>query len=181
MPERDVEVLRVAAGVPAHVLHLHQRVHAREARGRDRRDVAEDVVRDRHLDRLLGRLVAKERPLELQEPGGNCIKIGLPGKSILRDYFLENRSSRRPFLLLRISFPGRRIFIQFIPVFVEARPHRDLDRATCAAVAAQGFPRGGVSLSREFGLAVGGVLLRGRSGRAFSGVAKSLVTFLPSK
>ena len=115
MPERDVEVLRVAAGVPAHVLHLHQRVHAREARGRDRRDVAEDVVRDRHLDRLLGRLVAKERPLELQEPGGNCIKIGPTGKLILRDYFLENRSSGRPFLLLRVSFPGRPIFIQFVP------------------------------------------------------------------
>ena len=39
-------------------------------------------------------------------PGGNCIKIGLPGKLILRDYFQENR---RPFLLLRISFPGRPI------------------------------------------------------------------------
>ena len=32
-------------------------------------------------------------------------KISLPGKSILRDYFQENRTSRRPFLLLRISFP----------------------------------------------------------------------------
>ena len=48
-------------------------------------------------------------------PGGNCIKIGLPGKSILGDYFQENRTSRRTFLLLRISFPGRTIFIQFIP------------------------------------------------------------------
>ena len=25
-------------------------------------------------------------------PGGNCIKIGLPGKLILRDYFQENRT-----------------------------------------------------------------------------------------
>ena len=41
--------------------------------------------------------------------GGNCIKIGLLGKSILRDYFQENRTSRRPFLLLRISFLGRPI------------------------------------------------------------------------
>ena len=49
-------------------------------------------------------------------PGGNCIKIGLPGKSILRDYFQENRTSRRPFLLQRISFPGRPIFIQLPPV-----------------------------------------------------------------
>ena len=45
----------------------------------------------------------------------NCISIGLPGKSILGDYFQENRTSPRPFLLLRISFPGRPIFIQFIP------------------------------------------------------------------
>ena len=49
------------------------------------------------------------------EAGGNCIKIGLPGKSILGDYFQENRTSQSPFLLLRISFPGRPIFIQFIP------------------------------------------------------------------
>ena len=41
-----------------------------------------------------------------QGPGGNCMEIGLPGKSILGDYFEENRTSRRPFLLLRISFPG---------------------------------------------------------------------------
>ena len=41
--------------------------------------------------------------------GGNCIKIGHPGKSILRDYFQENRTSRRPFLLVRISFPRKPI------------------------------------------------------------------------
>ena len=33
-------------------------------------------------------------------------------KSIIRDYFQENRTSQRPFLLLRIGFPGRPIFIQ---------------------------------------------------------------------
>ena len=49
------------------------------------------------------------------ESGMNCIKIGLPGKSILRYYFQENRTSRRPFLLLKISFPGRPILIQFVP------------------------------------------------------------------
>ena len=48
-------------------------------------------------------------------PGTNCIKIGLPGKSILGDYFQENRTSRRPFPLLRIIFPGRPTFIQFMP------------------------------------------------------------------
>ena len=46
-------------------------------------------------------------------------KNRLPGKLILRDYFQENRTSRRPFLLLRISFPGRPIFIQFVPAEVE--------------------------------------------------------------
>ena len=45
----------------------------------------------------------------IRAAGGNCIKIGLPGKLILRDYFQENRTSQRPFLLLRISFPGRPI------------------------------------------------------------------------
>ena len=35
--------------------------------------------------------------------------IGLPGKSILGDYFQEKGTSRRPFLLPRISFPGRPI------------------------------------------------------------------------
>ena len=44
--------------------------------------------------------------------GMNCIKIGLPGKSILGDYFQENKTFQRPFLLLRISFPGRPIFKQ---------------------------------------------------------------------
>ena len=39
-------------------------------------------------------------------------KIGLPGKSILGDYFQENMTSRRRFLLQRISFPGRPIFTQ---------------------------------------------------------------------
>ena len=52
-------------------------------------------------------------------PRGNCIKIGFSGKSILRDYFQENRISQRPFLLLKISFPGRPIFIQFIPEHVD--------------------------------------------------------------
>ena len=48
-------------------------------------------------------------------PEGKCIKIGLPGKSILRDYFQENMTSRRPFLLLIINFPGRLIFTQSFP------------------------------------------------------------------
>ena len=59
-------------------------------------------------------------------PGADCIKIGLPGKFILRDYFQENRTSGRTFLLLRISFTGRPIFIQFVPgVPVADRRARD--------------------------------------------------------
>ena len=58
---------------------------------------------------------ARHKSLRRCRPGGNCRKIGLPGKSILVDYFQENRTSRRPFLLLRIGFPKRPIFIQFIP------------------------------------------------------------------
>ena len=49
------------------------------------------------------------------DPVCNCIKIGLPGKPILRDYFQENKTSQRPFLLLRINFPGRPIFLQLPP------------------------------------------------------------------
>ena len=49
------------------------------------------------------------------EEGGNCIKIGLSGKSILRDYFQENGTFQRPVILLRISFPGGPVFIQFVP------------------------------------------------------------------
>ena len=58
---------------------------------------------------------SRSPPYTSLSTGGNCIKIGLPGKSILGDYVQENGTSRRPFLLLRISFPGRPIFIQFIP------------------------------------------------------------------
>ena len=66
--ERDVEVLPVADGVGAHVLDLHEGVHAREALGGDGTDVALDLILDGHCDRLLRRLVAEERLLELQEP-----------------------------------------------------------------------------------------------------------------
>ena len=55
-------------------------------------------------------------PASGETPGMSCIKIGLPRKLILGDYSQENRTSRRPFLLLRIRFPGRTIFIQFIQV-----------------------------------------------------------------
>ena len=43
-------------------------------------------------------------------PRDQLYKIGLSGKSILGDYFQENRTSQRPFLLLRISFPGKTYF-----------------------------------------------------------------------
>ena len=41
---------------------------------------------------LYQRFVAPDCP----EPGTNCIKMGLPRKLILRDYFQENMTSRRP-------------------------------------------------------------------------------------
>ena len=71
---------------------------------------------------VVGRAEAGERRVRRAKPVANCIKIGLPGKSIFRDYFQENRTSVRPFLLLRISFPGRPIFILFIPA--QVRVHR---------------------------------------------------------
>ena len=70
------------------------------------------VDREAGLAELEG---CKVLPVWAAEPGGIGIKIGLPGKSILRDHFQENRTSERPFLLLRISFPERPIFIQFVP------------------------------------------------------------------
>ena len=63
--------------------------------------------------RACPRLQPKHRCLR---PGMNYIKIGLPGKLILGDYFEENMTSQRPFLFLRISFQGRPIFIQLPPV-----------------------------------------------------------------
>ena len=66
----------------------------------------------------------------IQGPGGNCIKIGFPGKTILGYYFQENMTFPKTFLLLRISFPGSPIFIQFIP----AAAAGDGDGANCRAV-----------------------------------------------
>ena len=48
--------------------------------------------------------------------------MGLPGKPILGDYFQENMTSQRPFLLLRISFPGGPIFIQLPPEGTSTMP-----------------------------------------------------------
>ena len=48
--------------------------------------------------------------VHLENSGMNCIKIGLPGKSILGDYFQENMTSRSPFLLLTICFPRKTYF-----------------------------------------------------------------------
>ena len=76
----------------------------------------------------------------------NCIKKGLPGKLILRFYFQENRTSRRPFLLLRISFPGRPIFIQLPPVCPVASEDAEGNLIVCEEIYANlekttGLPR----------------------------------------
>ena len=80
-------------------------------------DVTGRLSRAEHpLDGVSGQSVEEEGEEDDEaDPGGNCIKIGLPGKSILGDYFQANVTSQRPFLLVRISFPGRPIFIQFVP------------------------------------------------------------------
>ena len=70
-------------------------------------------------DGAVGIVVAGGEARMSGQSGANCIKIGLPGKSIPRDYFQEKRTSRRPFLLLKISFPGRPIFIQLVPACPE--------------------------------------------------------------
>ena len=51
------------------------------------------------------------------------MKMGLPGKLILGDYFQGNRTSRSPFLLMRICLPGRPIFIQFIQGLLDGEGH----------------------------------------------------------
>ena len=74
--------------------------------------------------------------------GGNCIKISLPGKSILGDYFQENRTSQRPFLVLRIRFPGRPMFIQFIPAAAAShcrRRRRTRSQCRCCSCSVGGW------------------------------------------
>ena len=66
------------------------------------------------------------------EPGGNCIKIGLPGKLILRDYF-KRIGLPKYLLLLRISFPGR-------PIYIQLPPGWSGRTTTAAAAAATGCP-----------------------------------------
>ena len=116
--DRRSVVLLPRPGIPPPVVvvggqpHVQLRRHHERLRYRHQRRLAlphEVVLRDDL------RPVRERLPRFQPRPGANCIKIGLPGKSILGYYFQENMTSRRPFLLLRISFPGRPIFIQFIP------------------------------------------------------------------
>ena len=58
-------------------------------------------------------------------------KISLPGESILGDYFQEIRTSGRPFLLLRISFMGR-------PIFIQLPPAQQTFSSTCSAERSSG-------------------------------------------
>ena len=75
-------------------------------------------------DGAVGIVVAGGEARMSGQSGANCIKIGLPGKSIPRDYFQEKRSSCRP--ILRISVPGRSIFIQFVPGNILRGHHDDV-------------------------------------------------------
>ena len=47
--------------------------------------------------------------------GGNCIKIGLPGKSILRNYFQENRTFPETFYLTENQLSGKIYFYTIRP------------------------------------------------------------------
>ena len=69
-------------------------------------------------------------------------KTGLPGKLILGYYFQENRTSQRPFLLPRISFPGRPIFIQSVP---EADLHDEVAEEGDGGAASEGQVVGGAT------------------------------------
>ena len=68
------------------------------------------------LGHRLAALFADPTRLNLPFPGANCIKIGLPGKIDSRRLFPREKDFQRPFLLVRIRFPGRPIFIQLVPV-----------------------------------------------------------------
>ena len=57
----------------------------------------------------------KDQMDDILENRDQLYKIGLPGKSILGDYFQENMTSPRPLFILRISFQGRPILIQLLP------------------------------------------------------------------
>ena len=98
----------------------------------------------------------------------NCIKIGLPGKSILRDYFQENRTSRRPFLVLRISFPRRPILYNsslegLVKVAArQVRPHQLLVLLEavprCVGSSSCRAPRGSLDVCRGGSQAPGGAI-----------------------
>ena len=98
------------------ILHLYPRLALL-------RQVPDERVLEQHLcvgplvvvldqDRLDEALELGAPPLRLESrrgiPGGNCIKIGLPGKLILRDYFQENRTSR-----FSLTARGVRSFARF--------------------------------------------------------------------
>ena len=79
-------------------------------------EVEERLAPQHHVERDVRRHGRRGRAqVRVGPPGGKCITMGLPGKLILRDFFQENETSRRPFLLLGISFPKRPIFIQLPP------------------------------------------------------------------
>ena len=77
-----------------------------------------------------------------RETRDELYKIGLPGKSILRDYFQENRTSQRPFLVLRIRFLGWPMFIQFIPAAAAShcrRRRRTRSQCRCCSCSVGGW------------------------------------------
>ena len=111
------------AAVKSHDTTEQLITQARRGRRRSRLDVPRGVgspVRGLRVAPGQRRVVAQLEHLRRARPKprqGPIVKISLPGKLIVRDYFQENRTSRRPFLLLIhvINFPGRLIFTQSLP------------------------------------------------------------------
>ena len=75
-------------------LLVDERVHVGEV-------LAEDALPEPH-EVGVGRELGAGAVVN-EAAGGNCIKIGLPGKSILRDYFQENRTSKARFIKAQIE------------------------------------------------------------------------------
>ena len=73
------------------------------------------AVVSRKADVVRELLVAAASAVARSKSRDQLYKIGLPGKLFPGHYFQENRTSQRPFLLPRISFPGTPIFIQLPP------------------------------------------------------------------
>ena len=82
--------------------------------GRHRRGDRADHRRPEGGRGVRGRLLQR-RVLRRGVPGTNCIKLGLPGKLILRDYFQGDYDFPKTFSLTEIQFSGKTYFYTIAP------------------------------------------------------------------